>query len=40
MPSAHQDRLALVGVWPLTDARDWCGEWQPSGPSAPRAEGS
>ena len=29
VPTARDDKLVLVGVWPHTDGRDWCGEWQP-----------
>ena len=29
LPAARDDKLALVGIWPHTDGRDWCGEWQP-----------
>lgn len=30
LPAARDDKLALVGIWPHTDGRDWCGEWQPT----------
>jgi len=29
LPTIRDDKLALVGIWPHTDGRDWCGEWQP-----------
>jgi hypothetical protein len=29
LPAIRDDKLALVGIWPHTDGRDWCGEWQP-----------
>lgn len=28
LPTIRDDKLALVGIWPHTDGRDWCGEWQ------------
>jgi len=28
LPEIRDDKLALVGVWPHTDGRDWCGEWR------------
>jgi hypothetical protein len=31
LPAIQDDRLVHVGVWPHTDERDWCGEWQPPG---------
>jgi len=40
VPEARDDRLALVGVWPHTDGRDWCGEWRAAdgsgSPGSPR----
>ena len=32
MPPFEDDKIVHVGVWPHTQAGDWCGEWQP--PSA------
>lgn len=28
MPPIQDDKLVHVGVWPHTQARDWCGEWR------------
>lgn len=28
LPSDREDKLKLVGIWPETEADDWCGEWQ------------
>jgi len=40
LPEVRDDKLALVGVWPHTDGREWCGEWRPTpvaaGPAIPR----
>lgn len=29
LPPIRADKLKLVGIWPETQDRDWCGEWQP-----------
>jgi hypothetical protein len=29
LPTIRDDKLVHVGLWPHTDERDWCGEWQP-----------
>jgi len=29
LPEIGEDKLVHIGVWPHTDERDWCGEWQP-----------
>lgn len=29
LPPIENDKLVHVGLWPHTDGRDWCGEWQP-----------
>jgi hypothetical protein len=29
LPPIEDDKLVHVGLWPHTDGRDWCGEWQP-----------
>lgn len=29
LPPIGEDKLVHVGLWPHTDERDWCGEWQP-----------
>lgn len=29
LPPIRDDKLVHVGLWPHTDERDWCGEWQP-----------
>jgi len=28
LPSDREDKLKLVGIWPETEANDWCGEWR------------
>jgi hypothetical protein len=28
MPPFEADKIVHVGVWPHTQAGDWCGEWQ------------
>jgi hypothetical protein len=28
LPAVRTDKLKLVGVWPVTEERDWCGEWR------------
>lgn len=28
LPTVRTDKLKLVGIWPETEADDWCGEWQ------------
>lgn len=28
LPELEDDKLVHVGVWPHTDAADWCGEWE------------
>jgi hypothetical protein len=28
LPAEREDKLVVVGVWPHTEDRDWCGEWQ------------
>jgi hypothetical protein len=35
LPIVRTDKLKLVGIWPETEADDWCGEWQghPDGPT-------
>jgi hypothetical protein len=30
LPEIKDEKLVLAGIWPSTDERDWCGEWQPS----------
>jgi len=27
LPDVSDEKLVHVGVWPHTDAGDWCGEW-------------
>jgi len=27
LPEISDEKLVHVGVWPHTDADDWCGEW-------------
>ena len=31
MPPIEADKIVHVGVWPHTQAGDWCGEWQDIG---------
>jgi hypothetical protein len=39
LPAVRTDKLKLVGVWPVTEERDWCGEWRAaSGRAGPDAE--
>lgn len=28
LPEIEDDKMVHVGVWPSTEAKDWCGEWQ------------
>lgn len=28
LPEIEDDKMVHVGVWPSTEASDWCGEWQ------------
>jgi hypothetical protein len=28
LPEIKDEKLVLAGIWPSTDERDWCGEWQ------------
>lgn len=28
LPEFEPEKLVHVGVWPHTENRDWCGEWQ------------
>ncbi len=28
LPEVKDEKLVLAGIWPSTDERDWCGEWQ------------
>jgi len=37
MPPVQDDKLVHVGMWPHTQATDWCGEWQPPD-GAPRPD--
>ena len=32
LPEIKDEKLVLAGIWPATDERDWCGEWQPAEP--------
>lgn len=34
MPPLHEEGLVHVGVWPYTQALDWCGEWSERDPPA------
>lgn len=34
LPEIKDEKLVLAGIWPSTDERDWCGEWQGSEPPA------
>lgn len=36
LPPIENDKLVHVGLWPHTDGRDWCGEWQPRSGAAAR----
>lgn len=28
LPEIDEDKMVHVGIWPSTEAKDWCGEWQ------------
>ena len=28
LPEIEDDKMVHVGIWPSTEARDWCGEWE------------
>ena len=28
LPDIEDDKMVHVGIWPSTEAGDWCGEWQ------------
>ena len=28
LPEIEDDKMVHVGVWPSTEAKDWCGEWE------------
>ena len=28
LPEIDDDKMVHVGIWPSTEAGDWCGEWQ------------
>lgn len=28
LPDIEDDKMVHVGLWPSTEAADWCGEWQ------------
>ncbi|MEO1990632.1 MAG: hypothetical protein ABGW78_01780 [Pirellulales bacterium] len=28
LPEVKDEKLVLAGIWPSTDERDWCGEWE------------
>ncbi len=30
LPEIKDEKLVLAGIWPSTDERDWCGEWEAS----------
>jgi len=34
LPEIKDEKLVLAGIWPSTDERDWCGEWQPCSSTA------
>jgi hypothetical protein len=34
LPEIKDEKLVLAGIWPSTDERDWCGEWQGAEPPA------
>lgn len=34
LPEVKDEKLVLAGIWPSTDERDWCGEWQAAEPPA------
>jgi hypothetical protein len=31
LPEIEDDKMVHVGIWPSTEASDWCGEWQLGG---------
>jgi len=35
LPAVRDDKLILVGAWPHTEERDWCGEWRERHAAAP-----
>jgi hypothetical protein len=28
LPDLEDDKMVHVGIWPSTEAGDWCGEWE------------
>jgi hypothetical protein len=28
LPEIKDEKLVLAGIWPSTDERDWCGEYE------------
>ena len=28
LPEIKDEKLLLAGIWPSTDERDWCGEYE------------
>jgi hypothetical protein len=31
LPEIEPEKMVHVGIWPSTEAKDWCGEWQTRG---------
>jgi hypothetical protein len=38
LPEIDDEKMVHVGIWPSTEAKDWCGEWQPVSPGHAAAE--